>query len=1415
MRFSIRASLLAVLFTCISLIGFGQNSPTTVSVTVTPATSTVLTGTTEQLTATATLSNGTKQVVTSHATWASLNTSVAVVNDAGVVTPIAPGTDSIIVTYGAVQSRPVTITVSGESTTSVVSVSIAGLQSTLLVGNDPVQLQAAGTLGNGSISNVTSSATWNTSDGSVATVSQGLVTPVSTGTVAITATMNGITSAPLTLSIVVGGTNTSGGVTPAGSQFAIQYKLSDDTLGGLLLDGPFCGNGSASVPAVCTQGQLEGVLGNAFDTYGAAAAAQTAAEAASDPTGSASAARTAAETYASNASNLASGTVAPARLPAATPTAQGGVQLPTGASGNTLGSAAMQPTTAFDAAGAAAAAQSAAEAASDPAGSATTAKNAAEAASDASGAAAAAQTAAEAFAANASNLNSGSIAAARLPAATPTAQGAVVLPTGASGNTLGSAAMQAASAFDNAGAASAAQTAAIAAAEIYAVNTANQSAGSYAIGGGTAQAQTVTLSPVVASLTPGLIVRWKPLLANTAAAPTLAVNGLTATTITKCGGSALVAGDLSTTAIAFGEYDGTSIELIDPQAASCGSSGGGSAGGSVNAFQYSNGSGGFLGASITGPVCGNGTSSAPAACNSTQMQSAIGAGVYDASGAASAAQSAAEAASDANGAASTAQTNAEAYAANASNIASGTLGAARLPAATPSVQGAVILPTGASGNTLGTAAMQAISAFDAAGAASAAQTAAISAAEIYAVNTANQSAGSYAAGGGTAQAQTVTLSPVVPSLTPGLIVRWKPLLANTAAAPTLAINGLAATSITKCGGSALVAGDLSTTAIAVGQYDGSAIELLDPQAASCGSSGSGSAGGSVYAFQYSNGSGGFLGASINGPACGNTTSAAPAACTSSQMQTAIGASVYDAYGAATTAQSAAEAASDPSGSATTAQTNAEAYAANASNLASGTVAAARLPAASPSAQGAVQLPTGASGNTLGSAAMQPTTAFDAAGAAAAKAAPANCTAGTFGTGTTTSGITCAALSATNAQSATYQMLATDFSGYKTITVASGTFTMTLVASGSQPAAGQYVYVINYGTGVVTIARSGQNINGGTTSLTIPAGSATAPTGALIDSDGTNYEAVLFGASSGGGGQASVTIPVAYSATPTFTCTSNTVNIFTMTLTGNVTSSTLASCPSGALVGFIYTQDSTGSRTVVPPSGFTTATSPYPAASTTTSQMFSWNGTNGAPTGPAQISGSSLSGFWYGSLGAAPSGNPPSGYLEIWMDTTNSNLLAKNSSGTIFQMEQQLTGIRYGNGTGADTAATGAQLSAALGSTAIAPATLGTATNCAANGTAANPSVVSCSAAPVGRFSCATNASTGTCVVDTTAVTANSVIQIQPDSTLGTALSVTCNTTADSGVTVPRVSARNPLVSFTITLGTFTTNPECFTYIVVN
>jgi hypothetical protein len=108
--------------------------------------------------------------------------------------------------------------------------------------------------------------------------------------------------------------------------------------------------------------------------------------------------------------------------------------------------------------------------------------------------------------------------------------------------------------------------------------------------------------------------------------------------------------------------------------------------------------------------------------------------------------------------------------------------------------------------------------------------------------------------------------------------------------------------------------------------------------------------------------------------------------------------------------------------------------------------------------------------------------------------------------------------------------------------------------------------------------------------------------------------------------------------------------------------------------------------------------------------------------------------------------------------------------------------------------------------------IATTSNCSAAGSAASPSVAACTAAPSGAFSCATNASGATCQVTSTAVTTSSNVWVQPTAAtaVGTRLSVTCNTTADTGLVAPRVSAIAS-GSFTINLGTFSTNPECFMF----
>jgi hypothetical protein len=103
----------------------------------------------------------------------------------------------------------------------------------------------------------------------------------------------------------------------------------------------------------------------------------------------------------------------------------------------------------------------------------------------------------------------------------------------------------------------------------------------------------------------------------------------------------------------------------------------------------------------------------------------------------------------------------------------------------------------------------------------------------------------------------------------------------------------------------------------------------------------------------------------------------------------------------------------------------------------------------------------------------------------------------------------------------------------------------------------------------------------------------------------------------------------------------------------------------------------------------------------------------------------------------------------------------------------------------------------------------TATNCSSS---ASPAV--CGSAAAGSVALPTGA-TPTLQVNTTAVTANSQILLQIDETLGTKLSVTCNTTL-STLLNPVVTARSAGASFTFTINsTLAINPACISYSIVN
>jgi len=107
----------------------------------------------------------------------------------------------------------------------------------------------------------------------------------------------------------------------------------------------------------------------------------------------------------------------------------------------------------------------------------------------------------------------------------------------------------------------------------------------------------------------------------------------------------------------------------------------------------------------------------------------------------------------------------------------------------------------------------------------------------------------------------------------------------------------------------------------------------------------------------------------------------------------------------------------------------------------------------------------------------------------------------------------------------------------------------------------------------------------------------------------------------------------------------------------------------------------------------------------------------------------------------------------------------------------------------------------------------TTANCAAIGSAADPSVAACTAAAAGMVSCAT-ALTNTCTITSTAITVNSEIFIRQTAatSAGTRIGVTCNVTP-SVLQPVIVTQANGTVTFSVTKPT--SNPICFHYFVMN
>ena len=106
---------------------------------------------------------------------------------------------------------------------------------------------------------------------------------------------------------------------------------------------------------------------------------------------------------------------------------------------------------------------------------------------------------------------------------------------------------------------------------------------------------------------------------------------------------------------------------------------------------------------------------------------------------------------------------------------------------------------------------------------------------------------------------------------------------------------------------------------------------------------------------------------------------------------------------------------------------------------------------------------------------------------------------------------------------------------------------------------------------------------------------------------------------GGGGTTTAYTSVTFSSTPTFTVTASTsVQDFAITVTGNVTSSTLitTSATAGQDIAFVVCQDASGAHTFAWPTNVYNASVIDPTINACTRQVFRWSGSQAIAMAPA-------------------------------------------------------------------------------------------------------------------------------------------------------------------------------------------------------
>ena len=236
------------------------NAAALVSLVVTPANPSIAKGQSQQFTAIGTLSDGSTRNLTSLVTWNSNTTSVATISTGGLVTGVAVGNTTIKAASGSINGT--TLLSVMPPALVLFSVTPASL---LIAKGQTQQFTATGTFTDGSMQNMTNSATWASSSTAVATISAaGLATSFGQGSTTIQAASGTVKSSatltvgpPVLASIAVTPANPS--ILPATmKQLTATGSFSDGSIQDLTSTAAWASS-NPSVATVSSSGLVTGV----------------------------------------------------------------------------------------------------------------------------------------------------------------------------------------------------------------------------------------------------------------------------------------------------------------------------------------------------------------------------------------------------------------------------------------------------------------------------------------------------------------------------------------------------------------------------------------------------------------------------------------------------------------------------------------------------------------------------------------------------------------------------------------------------------------------------------------------------------------------------------------------------------------------------------------------------------------------------------------------------------------------------------------------------------------------------------------------------------------------------------------------------------------------------------------------------